>query len=36
MSDVFSLMPRQNRLYDVLQILKRIGRVVLDVPESGD
>ncbi|WP_217650523.1 restriction endonuclease subunit R [Spirulina major] len=36
MSDVFSLLPRQNRLYDVLQILKRIGQVVLDVPESGD
>jgi hypothetical protein len=32
MSDVFSLIPRRNRLYDVLQILKRMGQVVLDVP----
>jgi hypothetical protein len=31
-SDVFSLMPRRNRLHDVLQILKRMGQVVLDVP----
>ncbi|MEM8642620.1 MAG: type I restriction endonuclease subunit R [Cyanobacteria bacterium P01_G01_bin.54] len=30
MSDVFSLLPRRNRLYDVLQILKRMGQVVLE------
>ncbi|NEO83245.1 MAG: type I restriction endonuclease subunit R [Spirulina sp. SIO3F2] len=29
LSDVFSLLPRRNRLYDVLQILKRMGEIVL-------
>ena len=28
-SDTFSLLPQSNRLYDVLQILKRIGTIVL-------
>jgi hypothetical protein len=27
-SDVFSLLPRQNKLYDVLKILKKIGAVI--------
>lgn len=27
-SDVFSLLPRQNKLYDVLRILKRIGQAI--------
>ncbi len=27
-SDVFSLLPRQNKLYEVLQMLKRIGQVI--------
>ncbi|MEM8637998.1 MAG: type I restriction endonuclease subunit R [Cyanobacteria bacterium P01_G01_bin.54] len=31
MSDVFSVLPRQNRLYDVLQILKRMGQVVMEL-----
>ncbi|HIK09481.1 MAG TPA: type I restriction endonuclease subunit R [Oscillatoriaceae cyanobacterium M33_DOE_052] len=29
LSSVFSLLPRRNQLYDVLQILKRLGRVAL-------
>jgi hypothetical protein len=28
LSDVFSLLPRQNKLYDVLSILKRIGKLL--------
>jgi hypothetical protein len=28
LSNVFSLLPRQNQLYDVLQVLKRLGRIV--------
>jgi hypothetical protein len=27
-SDVFSLLPRRNQLYDVLQILKRVGQIM--------
>ena len=26
-SNVFSILPRRNQLYDVLQILKRLGRI---------
>ncbi|MGB0562690.1 MAG: type I restriction endonuclease subunit R [Spirulinaceae cyanobacterium] len=32
MSDVLSVLPRRNRLYDVLQILKRMGQLVLATP----
>ncbi|MFB2981850.1 type I restriction endonuclease subunit R [Microseira sp. BLCC-F43] len=30
LSNVFSLLPRDNQLYDVLHVLKRLGRIALD------
>lgn len=31
LSNVFSLLPRRNQLYEVLQILKRLGRIAIEV-----
>jgi hypothetical protein len=30
LSSVFSLLPRRNQLYEVLQILKRLGRMAIE------
>ncbi|MCU0544748.1 MAG: hypothetical protein MUE44_21695 [Oscillatoriaceae cyanobacterium Prado104] len=30
LSNVFSLLPRDNQLYDVLQALKRLGKIAIE------